>query len=62
MGFNPPKSYELRRDGVVLAIAQENRGTHTWFWYGGGVNTAGHPCPLENVKKEAAQHFRSRTP
>jgi hypothetical protein len=49
-----PDSYDLRKDGKVLAVVQQTLGG--WFCYGMGgrvFNTYYEPVPLDEAKKFA---------
>lgn len=59
IGFAGPMYLELRRDGVRLATVQAHDKGGGWFWYGGGVNTAGQRLELEDAKRAAKAHIRA---
>jgi hypothetical protein len=52
-------TYNLHYAHEHLATAQRAKGD-LWFWYGDGINTAGRPDTLENVKAEVMKHFRAK--
>ena len=59
-----PRTRVLKYAGKEIAIAQQcarsGAKADKWFWYGGGVNTAGRPDYIEKVQADAIKHFKSR--
>jgi hypothetical protein len=50
------ETHRLCKDGKEVAIVQAHR-EGGYFWYGGGVNTAGLHLELDEAKKQAKAHM-----
>lgn len=55
-----PDAFDLRLRGETIAVAQRDKRTDLWFWYGDGINTAGREATLPEVKAEAVDHFKRK--